>query len=360
MQATQLEVNKTDLEDFRVTTHSVGELDDGDVLVAIDKFSLTANNITYGVVGERIGYWQFFPCEDGYGIIPVWGFADVVASKHDEIAVGERFYGYWPMGTHVVLKPTKVSANRLFDGAEHRAALPPVYNAYARCSHEAHYDAAMDDARMLLFPLYATSYCLYDYLVDNDWFGAKQVIIPSASSKTAIGLAYALADDKASPPSVGLTSAGNLDKVKALGLYDSTATYDDIGAIDTSIDSVIVDMSGNGKVLAALHIALGDHMRFTSNVGLTHFDDNQMGEGFIRERSEMFFAPGHMQKRAKDWGPGEFEKRAFAFWHGAATRSADWLTYEPVTGMSALSDAYVKTLAGKVSPDTGLIIAPAG
>ena len=353
-----LEVKKDHLATTRVHTHESSPLKDGEVLAQVDRFGLTANNITYGVVGEKIGYWQFFPAEDGWGIIPVWGFADIIESKHDEIAVGERLYGYWPMGTHLVMKPGKVAAMRLQDGMPHRASLPPVYNAYARCSHEPHYDPSMDDARMLLFPLYATSYCLYDYLLDNDFFGAEQVIIPSASSKTAIGLAYALADDPGDHEVIGVTSPGNIDKVEALGLYQQVVGYHAIDTIDETVPSVIVDMSGNGEVLSELHQMLGDNMRFTSNVGLTHYDENKMGKHFIRERSEMFFAPAHMQKRTKEWGPGEFEKRAYAFWHDAAVKSRSWLSYQHISGMNVLEAAYREVLAGKAQPDVGLIVTP--
>mgnify|MGYP003348760026 CR=1 FL=1 len=73
-------------------------LGEGEVHFAIERFSLTANNITYGAFGDRMGYWRFFPSgEDGWGIIPVWGFATVTASRASGIEPGTRFYGYWPM-----------------------------------------------------------------------------------------------------------------------------------------------------------------------------------------------------------------------------------------------------------------------
>lgn len=356
--AQTLEVRKDDLNEARITSAELPPLEDGQVLCAVDRFGLSANNVTYGVVGEKIGYWQFFPAEERWGVIPTWGFADVVESRHPEVAAGERLYGYWPMGTHLVMAPGKVAAQRLVDGIEHRASLPPVYNSYARCSHEPHYEPELDDARMLLFPLYATSYCLYDFLVDNDFFGAEQVIVPSASSKTAIGLAYALAADDGGRTIVGVTSAGNVARVAALGLYTQVATYDDIADIDAGTPAVIVDMSGNGTVLAALHAHLGDNMRFTSNVGLTHYDENEMAEGFIAERSKMFFAPGHIQKRAKDWGPGVFDQRAYAFWRDAAIRSAEWLRYDHRSGMAALESAWHEVLGGKAPTDVGIIIQP--
>ena len=353
---TTLEVRKDDLSRTRVTERDSPALDDGEILVRIDRFALTANNITYGVVGEKIGYWKFFPAEDGWGVIPVWGFGDVIGSNHPEIRAGERLYGYFPMGSHLVMAPDKVKGERLQDGAAHRAGLPPVYNSYARTKAEAHYDPAMDDERMLLFPLYATSFCLYDFLVDNAWFGARQIIIASASSKTAIGLAMAVADDRSAPDLVGLTSAGNLGTVSKLRLYSSVHAYDDIASIDASIPAVIVDMSGNGKVLSRLHRHLGDNMRFCSNVGVTHYDETEMGPDFIRDRSAMFFAPGHIQKRTADWGPGGFEKKAFVFWRDAAIKSRAWLKFEKALGVKGLEAAYRRVLNGESAPDRGVIV----
>ncbi|MEK7266089.1 MAG: DUF2855 family protein [Pseudomonadota bacterium] len=353
---TTLEVRRDDISRTRLSERSAPLLNDGEILVKVDRFALTANNITYGVVGEKIGYWKFFPAEDGWGVIPVWGFADVVQSKHPEIKEGERLYGYFPMGSHLVMAPDKVKPERLLDGAGHRAGLPPVYNSYARTKAEAHYDPSMDDERMLLFPLYATSYCLYDFLVDNKWFGAQQIIIASASSKTAIGFAMAIADDKSAPDLVGLTSAGNLGTVSKLRLYSSVHAYNDIASIDASAPSVIVDMSGNGKVLSALHGHLGENMRYCSNVGVTHYDENEMGPNFIRERSAMFFAPGHIQKRSAEWGPGVFEKKAFVFWRDAAVKSRSWLKFEKALGIKGLEGAYSRVLKGETSPDKGVIV----
>ena len=37
--------------------------------------------------------------EQGWGIVPVWGFATVVQSLHPGVAVGERLYGYLPMAS---------------------------------------------------------------------------------------------------------------------------------------------------------------------------------------------------------------------------------------------------------------------
>jgi hypothetical protein len=352
-----LEVCKADLSRTPMTQHAITALKEGEILLRIDRFALTANNITYGVVGEKFGYWNFFPAGEGWGIIPVWGFAEVIESRRAEVHEGERLYGYFPMATHLVMVPAKVQAGRLMDGSVHRAALPPVYNSYARVHGESHYDPSMDDERMLLFPLYATSFCLYDFLADQHWFGARQVVILSASSKTAIGLAMALADDTAAPDAIALTSPGNLAMVRALGLYSSVHAYTDFALIDASAPTVIVDMSGSGKVLSMLHAHLGNNMLHCANVGVTHYAEDHTGPGLIAERSALFFAPAHIQKRRADWGPGVFEEKAFLFWHKAALRSRAWLKLDRFTGVAGMQTAYRRVLNGESAPDRGVIVA---
>lgn len=355
MTYTQFEVDRDDLSQHRLNVQQRPTLGDGEVRVKIERFALTANNITYGVVGERIGYWKFFPASDNWGQIPVWGFADVVESRHSKVPVGDRLYGYFPMATEWVIKPDRVTDERLIDASAHRAELPPVYNSYARTRNEEFYDSGMDSERALLMPLYATSFCLYDYVCANKYFGSSQVVITSASSKTSIGCAYAFKDDEHCH-TVGLTSTGQLDRVKKLGLYDSVLNYNDYESINADTLTTIIDMSGNGDVLSRLHAMLGDNMAKTSNVGITHYDNNTMGPHFIRERSEMFFAPGHMQRRAKEWGPGVLQERAFRFWYGSAQASRAWLSIDHHHGVEAIAKTYDEVRAGNIPADHGPVI----
>jgi len=357
MRNVRFEVSRDELSTNRLHALSPGTLRQDEIRVAIDRFALTANNITYGVVGERIGYWKFFPADAGWGVIPVWGFGVVTESSCPEVGTGERLYGFFPMGAELVMRPARVHADRFTDAADHRASLPLVYNAYARTGGEPHYEPDMDNERMLLFPLYATSYCLFDFLDDNGFFGAEQVIVLSASSKTAIGLAYAMDMHERDVACVGLTSHGNMDRVRTLGLYDTLTDYGSLDEIDASVPTTIVDMSGNGQVLSDLHALLGDNMRYTSNVGVTHYAENRMGPHFNRSRSAMFFAPGHIEKRSREWGPGEFQKRAYDFWREAALRSRDWLSIRTVQGLDALPDVYGSLLAGRIPPDVGIVVA---
>jgi hypothetical protein len=357
MKIETIEVRKDDLSASRAAHKVASPLAEGEILVKVERFALTANNITYAVIGDQFGYWKFFPTEAGWGVVPVWGTGVVAESRASDVKTGERIYGYFPMGSHLVMRPGKIRPERFVDAAAHRDGLPAVYNAYARLGAEPGHDAALDELRMLLFPLYATSFCLYDYFLDNKWFGAERVIVLSASSKTAIGVGYALGGDKKAPKTLGLTSSGNAARLRDLKVYDSVETYDRIDLIDAAAPTAIIDMSGNGSTLAALHRRLGDKMLFTSNVGITHADARRPGEGYIRERSALFFAPSHIEKRARDWGPGEFERRAFAFWKEAALKSRDWVKIERYSGAEAAQAAFHKMRKGDFAPEAGVIVA---
>lgn len=360
----EFQVRKDNFAEHRIVDASLTAKDEslpaGTVRVTVERFAFTANNITYAVAGDRIGYWQFFPPTgvnaDGWGIIPAWGFAEVTASTIDDMPVGDRLFGYFPTATTLDMTPTHITRQGFIEGAQHRSHLPPAYNRYTRVNGEPGYDASTDNERMLLWPLYITSFCLWDALKDSDWYGAKQIIIVSASSKTSIGLACALHDDASAPPAIALTSPRNLEFVRELGLYPLSVTYDSMTEVDATVPTVIVDMSGNAAVLGQLHRHLGDNLQRCINVGLTHWDEAGPADGINAERSEFFFAPSHIQKRLKDWGSEVFSQKTASFMRETAVKSRDWLTLRKLSGLEGLADIYDDVCAGRVPPNQALIV----
>ena len=335
-------------------------LSEGEILVQIDLFSFTSNNITYAVSGNIIRYWEFFPALgeqiQEWGVIPVWGFADVVESKTESIPVGDRIFGYFPPATHLKMKADRITKKRFIDGSKHRATLPPTYNLYKRVLSESNYDKNFDRDRALFYPLYITSFCLWDSLKENNWHGAKQIVILSASSKTSIGLAYALHQDDSSPKAVGITSNQNLKAIENLGFYDSSLTYEQLSNLDNSLPTVVVDMSGNNSVLVNLHQSLKNQMKFTLKVGLTHWKETNPNKGIIRERSKFFFAPSHIEKRIQDWGSSEFDRKTSSFLEAATTQTKKWLNYKELQGLKELKTLYPDVCSGSVPADVGLIV----
>lgn len=257
-----------------------GPLAEGEVRMAIDAFALTSNNITYAAFGETMNYWSFFPTGDtATGCIPVWGFANVVESRCAGLAVGERFYGYLPMASEVVLQPVRVNDTGFSDGAEHRRELHAVYNQYVRCSTDPGHAPAREAEQALLRPLFTTSFLIDDFLADNAYFGAHTLVLSSASSKTAYGTAFCLARrhrDAAGGGApavrvVGLTSPGNIAFTQGLGCYDAVLTYDEVTRLSTESPSVYVDFSGSVEVRANVHRHLGHRLAYSGSVGGTHW-----------------------------------------------------------------------------------------
>jgi len=361
----QFQTFKSDLAKSRITTQAKANIHNNEILVRIEKYAFTANNITYGVAGDTIGYWKFFPAADDerntWGCIPMWGFGEVIESNCNDITNGERLFGYFPAADYLTLSPIKVSNHIFTDGKEHRRELPAVYNNYVRLAGEQDYDASMDAIRALLFPLHITAFCLCDSLADESYLEASQVIVVSASSKTAIGLAQGLAESQDAPKIVGLTSRKNLEFVKNLGCYDEVVTYDELQKVDCSQGSVMVDMAGSREILGTLHRELGDNMLKCLTVGMTHWDntttaEDALGQAMLRERTEFFFAPAHIQKRIGEWGHDAYAKKSNAFMAKRAIQSKDWMQIIEINGLDQFIPIYEAMVGGNINPNEGIIV----
>ena len=96
----QFQTLKSDLTKSRIINEDFPTISNGEILLKIESFAFTANNVTYGVAGDTIGYWKFFPAaqnsDNSWGCIPMWGFAEIVESKNQNLDVGERLFGYFP------------------------------------------------------------------------------------------------------------------------------------------------------------------------------------------------------------------------------------------------------------------------
>ena len=351
--ATHFEVGRKDLRQTRFDT-GTPECRPGEVLCRIDRFALTANNITYAVFGEAMQYWNFFPAPEGWGRVPVWGHAEVIESKHDGIAAGERLYGYLPMSTHVVLAPDRVTDGTFMDGTPYRRPLPAPYQLYNRCAHDPLHDARHEDHRALLHPLYFTSFLIEDFLADNALFGAKQVVLASASSKTALGVAFLLKQH--GTRAVGLTSPGNKAFCEQLKYYDQVVTYDALGSLPADVPTVFVDMAGDGKLLHAVHHHFRSNLAYSCIVGATHWENRETQHQLPGAKPQFFFAPVHVGKRLKDWGEARFFAGFGEAWRAFLPSVKGWLKLRHGRGPQAVEAGYREVLEGRSAPESGLIL----
>ncbi len=355
---TELWVTRDELRQTKVVETDQSPLENGQIRVAIDKMGLTANNVSYAVSGEAIGYWKYYPTEGEWGKVPGWAMADVVESRSDTISVGERLWGFFPMASEVVLNPGQAAEDFFVDDTPHRRDLPALYNLYRRTQGEPDFLKPLEDERCLLFPLFATSYMLYDYLIDNDFFGAEQVVIGSVSSKTGFGLAHLLGNDpKVAQKVVGLTSRGNVGFVEGLACCDQVVTYGKESEIDSLLRTAWVDMSGDGPLTGKLHHLLGERMVESCIVGATHWEaERKRDKDLPGAKPKFFFAPGHIAKRDAEWGQGEIWRRGSEASVGIAQSISKQITVERHSGAEEVAQIWCDMLDNKVSPIRGVMI----
>jgi hypothetical protein len=342
-------VARDDLHRTRFAEAPVPELKDGQARLAVSAFGLTSNNITYAMFGQAMSYWDFFPAEDGWGRVPVWGFAEVAASTVDALEVGARVYGYLPPSRELIVAPVRVEARGFIDASPHRAGLPAAYNGYTLTAGDPVYDAANEDAQMLLRPLFFTSYLIDDFLDDASLFGASAVVLSSASSKTASGLAFLLSRREGIEV-VGLTSARSAAFTGSLGVYDDVVTYEEIGSL-ADTPAVYVDMAGDAQVRSDVHSHFGDALTHSAVVGATHHD--RMGavpDSLPGPPPMFFFAPDRVAKRTTEWGRAGFEARIANAWRPYVEWCGGWLEVIHGDGPEPLQQAYLDLLDGNIDP----------
>lgn len=354
-------VNRDKPANARTVDLPADDLPDGGVRLRIESFAVTANNVTYAVAGERFGYWNFFPASGDDGIVPMWGHAVVETSNHPELAEGERVYGYIPMGTHLDVLPGKVSAHGFVDMAEHRQPMSPIYNQYSRLAADPEHDPAREPERMIFGPLFKTGFLIENFMRRENWFGAEAVILTSASSKTAMGLASVAKERSPDTRRIGLTSAGNVAFVENAGLYDEVIAYDDVASL-ARVPSVSVDFAGNAGLLASIHNHLGANLKYSCLVGATHIEQRGGALGGAVKMAGpdpiLFFAPDHAVALFKELGHEEAGKQLATSWHGFLGNVAGTVEVDIRTGIDSARDAFVTMVSGAVDPAQGIVIEP--
>lgn len=355
MQVSDFLVNRKDLRECRIAESDVPQPTTGQALLRVERFGLTANNVTYAVLGEMMSYWDFFPAQEGWGRVPMWGFAEVEQSEADGVEPGTRLYGYLPASSHFLVTPTEVGAHGFLDGSPHRASLPAAYQSYLATDADPFYKADTEDLQMLLRPLFFTSFLIDDQLSDEALTERGPIVISSASSKTAIAVAFLLAQ-REGVELVGLTSARSAEFTQNLGIYGRTISYDAIDSLERG-PATFVDIAGDGRVRLAVHSHYGDELIHSMAVGITHWEALGAGAGDLPGPAPtLFFAPNRLAKRSKEWGRAELQKRAADAWHPFCRWTGDWLEAVHGQGFDAVEDAYLNVLEGRVPPKSAHVL----
>jgi hypothetical protein len=366
-----LEIRRAAIGEAEVHEEPFTDLLDGQIRLRVDRFAVTANNVSYAGAGDLLGYWDFFPSSDPstWGRVPAVGYAEIIESRHPDLPVGGRYHGWFPMAETVDFTAT-ATRDGFRDDGDHRQMHAPIYRSYTRTDLDPFHDDAPDgeDRHALLRVLLLTGFLADEFFADSGgataggaapFFGAEQVIVLSASSKTAIGFSQRAAK-RDGITVVGLTSASNVDFVRSLGFYDSVVTYDDLDDPDTGIpivDSVVIDMAGNPNVLAAVHHRLGDRIKYSMMIGKSHHDAvSATPPGALPgPPPQFFFAPTALDRLVELWGAAEYRRRTIEATTEFVEASRAWMTIDERRGPDGPASAWRSIYGGDVRPDVGVI-----
>ena len=357
----RLMTRKADLGDTlrdRLPEH--GPLAEGEVVLALDRFSLTTNNITYAAYGDAIGYWKVFPTgRDDYGLMPVWGFADVMASETPGIAVGARVFGYFPMADTLIVQAEKVSRGGFADGSPWRKAVPDIYNRYVLCAAERHYDAELENSEAIFRPLFVTSYTAVDFLRDAGFFGAKRIVVSSASSKTAYGAAWCLEQDDIEV--IALTGARNRAFVEELGCYDAVYGYDAVETLPDDKLTLYLDLAGDPVLRRRVHARFGDRLTYDCLVGSTQGDAFPTHDPeLVGPKPVFFFAATCLDQHRERGTLHAFYERFLAdqktFFRRVVDPASPWIRIVEHQGLEAAAGVVRSLADGASDPAEGAVV----
>ncbi|KAF8155594.1 hypothetical protein B0H34DRAFT_502730 [Crassisporium funariophilum] len=382
------------------------------VLIKVDRFGFSANNITYQALGEHphFRYFDFHAAPDSkqdsvssktHGLIPVWGFGTVAKSGHAKIQEGERVYGYFAPTRYflVPISPNDVNKFAFYVSRPHLPSDRRPYNQILRCASDPQYTPSpiAEDLTMLYRPLFWTSFWCEDWIHSSNYRGGvSTILISSASSKTAFCLAYLIrkrirhGEISRNTKIIGLTSKRNVGFTKRLGLYHEVLEYDSFvsaAAFQGSQNSrwLYVDVAGNDDLnkrinayfaspytakLAAI-ISLGltnlspsstevssmawSTNTFTTSESPTTNSSKSQSTNSFWPQVEHFFMPEWLNVRRHQLPVTEIFSRQNQAWKELMVDCTGWVELERMYGAAIVKSAYLRLAKEGLGPDKGLI-----
>lgn len=275
-----------------------------------------------------------------------------------EIEEGERIYGFWPTSRHLVIRPAEIIRARFLDDTEHRRELPRTYNEYLRLDLDPDYDERQADEHLVLRPLFSLGFFLAAHLAE---IGPelRQVVVSSASSKTALSLAFLLKRQAPRLDLVGLTRAASVETTRRIGRYDRVLSYDEIADLPGQ-PGAFVDISGDSAVLAAIHRRLGANLLHSIAVGFTRgglAGPSPLPADLPGPKPEFFFTPTHILRQRERLGASVLRERIAESWQAFLAEISPRITIETHVGAEKLEDVYREVLDGRAAPDRAAIVA---
>jgi len=352
----QVQVIKDDLKTARAVSIPSSPVAAGAARLQLKLFGLSANNITYAAMGDGpLGYWDFFPASPGWGCPPCWGFADVIDSRATGVAVGMRYYGYYPIAETLDVFPINIDGSGFADGAAHRAKKAAVYNRYHLVSADPLYASGFEREQVLFRPVFGAGWWLADFVHRGS---SHTVVMSSATSKSALVTARQLRR-LGKQHLVGLTSAKNTSYLRDTALYHQMLIYDDVASLTTEGTAMYVDFLGRASLTSKVHEVIGDHLIRSVMFGATDWADKPGGvqppKGVVKGPvPEFFFTPSYYVARlAEEPALRAAMQRDIQEFYPSSRR---FVTIHNRRGVDEIISCWMRLLSGDISPREGLTL----
>lgn len=366
------------------------------VLIEVERFGFSANNVTYQALGEapHFRYFDFHTAPSTgvvspttHGLIPVWGFGTIINSTHARIRIGERVYGYLAPTRYLILpvSPSDVNRYSFFVPRPHLPSDRRPYNQITRCQADPQWDPSplAEDLTMLYRPLFWTAFWCEDWLHAANFRGADSFIISSASAKTAFCLAYLLGKRRRAEhysfKITGLTSTRNVAFTRGLKLYDEVLEYDGFEASGLLHSSsgryVYVDVAGNDALNSRIqaHFATSQALVAGVQLGLTNLSPSAPSAASIKfvtntslsnsvheprgeeVHMEQFFMPEWLAARKRQLSVAQITSMQATAWRELMDDGKDWVRIERIFGGEQVQEAYRRVAKEGTDPTAGAI-----
>jgi hypothetical protein len=358
----QLTVNKNDIRKSKIAPNPrPQQLEKGQVLVKIKKLALTASNVAYAHFGTSRRFWDFFPSPvSGIGILPAWGFGEVVESANEDIPVGEWLYGFFPVASHLVMDAQKTNETIIQSVDLHRLEIASVYNNYTITEEKLDYNARYDDLQALFQPQFFHTFMLEDLLFEKGYFDSEQIVITSASSNIAILLAFLIAERRKqegnSTKIIGLTTFSKAGYVRKSGFFDEIRGYEELNTLSKDEKTLIADFTGNKAMLEEIQDYFGESLTQLYLVGTSHWNKQISDKNDLTEKKSFFSALPRLKKRKEEWGDKELFDKMGERWI-AFTRATLILVYiKKIDTTKKVSYHYQDLVADKLNCENSWLV----
>mmetsp|Transcript_92017 Transcript_92017/g.213858 ORF Transcript_92017/g.213858 Transcript_92017/m.213858 type:complete len:481 (+) Transcript_92017:80-1522(+) len=349
-------------------TSQVPELEQGKILLRIDKFAFSQMALGYlmkGFTRTFSAYHSFYKYpEEGLYRSACWGYATVVESAHPKVPVGTRLFGVVPPSKYSLelVGGTIPKSKNGLDPAVVEIAMEGMpfnlrrFQEMEIVEENANQDSAWEDWRCVTKELYTMAFYMDEnLLVDTGMINS--VIISCASAKTAMALAFCLRMREMRYV-VGLTSKEHLDFVRSTELYHEVFTYEDVAQLPNNHTIVYMDFKCDGELRQNITLRMGTNLMYNMVLGPAVFQRRMKDQIFEKRAREMLFDESSWRERrrmvAEVTKTGRNEKLRYSF-KTFVDRLKKYVRLRHFSGMEGFTKLYDKVYSNTALPSEAFV-----